>query len=63
MPTTPPSIPVLEGKRLTDLEIPNKLDYRQLLYKDGELWFLSRFNKDREEDFVNLCKVRLSVEN
>lgn len=53
----------LEGKRLADIEIPPQLDYRQLLHKDGELWFLSRFNKDQEEDFVNLYKVRLSLEN
>ncbi|WP_209331461.1 hypothetical protein [Lunatimonas salinarum] len=53
----------LEGKRLADIAIPPQLDYRQLLYKDGKLWFLSRFNKDREEDFVQLYKVRLHLEN
>ncbi|MCC5938975.1 MAG: hypothetical protein JJU34_16980 [Lunatimonas sp.] len=53
----------LEGKRLADLEIPNQLDYRQLLYRNGELWFLSRFNKEQEEDFVKLYKVHIGTKN
>ncbi|WP_035806266.1 hypothetical protein [Lunatimonas lonarensis] len=53
----------LGGKRLADIEIPSQLDYRQLLYRDGELWFLSRFNKEQEEDFVKLYKVNLAIKN
>lgn len=51
----------LGGKRLADIEIPKQLDYRQLLYRDGELWFLSGFNKAQEEDFVKLYKIRIGT--
>ncbi|MFC4871396.1 hypothetical protein [Negadavirga shengliensis] len=51
----------LDGNRLVDMELPEKLDQRQFLVRDGKLWFLSRFNQETEEDFVKVYQVGLEI--
>lgn len=52
----------LEGNSLADFELPNQLDYRQFLIRDGKMWFMSKFNNEEEEDFVKIYQVELVFE-
>ncbi|WP_158859158.1 hypothetical protein [Lunatibacter salilacus] len=52
----------LEGNSLADFELSKQLDYRQFLIKDGKMWFLSKFNQEKEEDFVIIYEVELVAE-
>ncbi|GAB2991597.1 hypothetical protein GCM10027284_05230 [Cyclobacterium sediminis] len=48
-----------QGEALQSLALPDKLDHRQFLVRNGSLWWLSKFNTDKEEDFVKIYKVEI----
>ncbi len=52
-----------QGNALQSLDIPERLDHRQFLVRDGELWWFSRMNMSEEEDFVTVYRVELTEEN
>ncbi|SHN25630.1 hypothetical protein SAMN04488057_11444 [Cyclobacterium lianum] len=48
------------GENIQQLPLPQSLDYVQFLVREGELWWLSRLNADKEEDFVKIYKVEIT---
>ncbi|MEX2592290.1 MAG: hypothetical protein WD426_05920 [Anditalea sp.] len=48
-----------QGNALQHLDIPQTLNHRQFLVRDGELWWLSRMNMNEEEDFVKVYRVEI----
>ena len=48
-----------QGETLQSLALPDKFDHRQFLVRNGSLWWLSKFNTDKEEDFVKIYKVEI----
>ncbi|WP_154852936.1 hypothetical protein [Cyclobacterium xiamenense] len=49
-----------QGQGIQKLDLPESLDHRQFLVRGGELWWLSRFNSEVEEDFVTVYKVEIA---
>ena len=47
------------GETIQRLALPDKLDHRQYLVRDGELWWLSKINTEKEEDFIQIYKVEI----
>ncbi|MBD3627568.1 hypothetical protein [Cyclobacterium sp.] len=50
----------LQGEAKQRLPIPESLDHRQFLVREGELWWLSRLNAEKEEDFIQIYKVEIT---
>ncbi|WP_339715387.1 hypothetical protein [Cyclobacterium amurskyense] len=48
-----------QGETIQSLALPDKLDHRQFLVRDGELWWLSKLNTEKEEDFIQIYKVKI----
>jgi len=57
----PPAIMVMDhqGEAIQSISLPDNLDHRQFLVCDGALWWLSKFNSEIEEDFVQIYKVEI----
>ncbi|WP_162416032.1 hypothetical protein [Cyclobacterium roseum] len=49
-----------QGNPIQSIPIPESLDHRQFLVRDGDLWWLSRFNSEVEEDLVQIYKVEIT---
>ncbi|WP_375583473.1 hypothetical protein [Cyclobacterium xiamenense] len=49
-----------QGQGIQQLDLPKSLDHRQFLVRGGELWWLSRFNSEVEEDFVTIYQVEIA---
>lgn len=58
----PPALFLMDhqGKGIQKLSLPEPLDHRQFLVRDGDLWWLSKFNMEVEEDFVKIYKVEIA---
>ncbi|MDN3688715.1 hypothetical protein [Cyclobacterium jeungdonense] len=58
----PPALFLMDhqGEGIQKLSLPESLDHRQFLVRDGYLWWLSRFNSEVEEDFVKIYKVEIT---
>lgn len=58
----PPALFLMDhqGEGIQKLPLPESLDHRQFLVRDGALWWLSKFNSEVEEDFVKIYKVEIT---
>lgn len=49
-----------QGEEIQQLSLPQTLDYVQFLVREGKLWWLSRLNAEKEEDFIQIYKVEIA---